>query len=396
MIGSTLTRETSFFFWRNQMRHNTIRVLLFSLTVLLFVASPSVKAQEAPIVKVQPNAPGWISIYWEHTGEDVGYFVIERWEPPYTATPVLFAQSLNRTDSVIDKNLTANTTYKYHVCAVYEASRTCSDWVNATTLPTPPTPPQESPSGTTPPPVAAPELTVTRDQDPTHILLDWSGDPGWTPHGVGRGQTPLYKHHQIKQVVVYHGRLGNPKSTVILYDSLRYPGADNYPGAISDLSYTDLVRPNTDYAFKVCFITLNSNETKCSKEVAGSAKPAAPTAPVGVSLTQAMDIGNASDLTARIRSVLTARWTNTTIPGRQFILERQDKTQIDHLRLGGAWVEIKQVNDPVVPELTEMIVDTTRQELLTTRGNSYRVCAVVPSLGVAGKACSGGVSLPAK
>ena len=97
------------------------------------------------------------------------------------------------------------------------------------------------------------------------------------------------------------------------------------------------------------------------------AKPVATTAPAGVSITQAMTTRNASDLTARIRSVLTARWTNTTTPGRQFILERQDKTQIDRLRVGVAWVEIKQVNDPVVPELTEMTVDTTRQEPLTTR-----------------------------
>ena len=57
------------------MRQNTIFVFLFSLTLLAFGSvTESVNGQEAPRTLVQANAPGWITVSWEHTGEDVYYF----------------------------------------------------------------------------------------------------------------------------------------------------------------------------------------------------------------------------------------------------------------------------------------------------------------------------------
>src|SRR5438105_15637957 len=102
------------------MRHNTIMVFLFGLVLLAFGAvTESVNGQEPPRTLVQANSPGWITVSWEHTGEDVYYFVIERQDAPYTDNSVfLIARSENRTDSVTDKNLMADTLYKYHACAV--------------------------------------------------------------------------------------------------------------------------------------------------------------------------------------------------------------------------------------------------------------------------------------
>jgi hypothetical protein len=382
---------------QTNLRHSTILVFLFSLTLLAFGSVPkSVNGQEAPSVRAGANAPGWITVYWEHTGQDVYYFVIERQDAPYTENSVfLIGQSNNRTDSLTDKNLKADTLYKYHVCAVYASSRTCSDWVSVRTLSS------GGSSGSAPPPpahppLATPEITATRDQDPKHILVDWSGDPGWYPYRPnGSDAYPgEYKHLQLKQVVLYQGIPGTSKYTIPAYDSLKYPGADLYPGVISYLSRTFTVRANTVYTFKVCFTSI-SDETKCSREITASGKPVAPTAPADVTVSQDKSLGRTGDLAARIRTFITARWRNTDIPGQFITLEREDRVQLDRLRVGPAWVEIKQISaDPHPTDPTEVTVDTTPEgpELMTQRGNNYRVCAVLPVLGAAGKVCSSAVS----
>ena len=161
----------------------TILVILFSLTLLAFASVPgSVIGQESPRIFTQANAPGWITVSWEHSGADVYYFVIERQNAPYTDNSVfLIAKSENRTDSVTDKSLSANTLYKYHVCAVYAYSRTCSDWVSVRTLPSPPSSGGSS-SGTPPPsthpPLRAPDLTATTDH-PLLITLHWGNDQAY-------------------------------------------------------------------------------------------------------------------------------------------------------------------------------------------------------------------------
>src|SRR5205807_3229428 len=99
------------------MRHNILHVFLFSLALLAFGAVPeSVNAQEAPRTLVQANSPGWITVSWEHTGQDVYWFEVHRQISPYTENSyVLLAKSNNRTDSLTDKKLNADTTYKYRV-----------------------------------------------------------------------------------------------------------------------------------------------------------------------------------------------------------------------------------------------------------------------------------------
>lgn len=83
-------------------RQNTSRMFLVGLTLCAFGSmTESVKGQEAPRVLAQANSPGWITVSWEHTGEDVYYFVIERQNSPYTdnassvtaGDPLMFAGS---------------------------------------------------------------------------------------------------------------------------------------------------------------------------------------------------------------------------------------------------------------------------------------------------------------
>src|SRR5215470_5319447 len=109
-----------------------VRPLLL-LAAAVGILSIAAAAQETPSIRAQANAPGWVTVCWEHTGQDVYYWVIERQSAPYRDDSVaLVAQSQNRTDCVTDKGLQAGTLYKYHVCAVYAASRTCTDWVSVT------------------------------------------------------------------------------------------------------------------------------------------------------------------------------------------------------------------------------------------------------------------------
>jgi hypothetical protein len=408
------------------MRNKIIFVFLSSLTLLGFGAVPkSVNGQEAPYVLAQANSPGWITVSWEHTGEDVYYFTIERQDSPY---PI--AQSYNRTDSVTDKNLKANTVYNYRVCAVYAYSQTCSPWVSVRTLP----PPSSSPGGSSgnpppsspppaPTPFAPPQLTATQDQDPNFILLDWSGTAGWHQFAKwGNPPTPTYQNPQLKQVKLYRSSFNYTGSDRVIegnlilepiYDGLKYIGQSvNGGGLVSWLSLRAGISANTAYTFKICFTDIN-DETKCSKEIIATGKPVAPTAPVDVTVFQDEVQDSVRGTVIRTRTLVTARWRNTIIHGQFITLEREDRVidstrtldrdgrvqvQDNQPRFRTAWVEIKRISAAAstanLGGPTEIKLDTTPQGpvLLTERGKNYRVCAVVPALGAAGKVCSSPVS----
>jgi len=175
------------------MRHSTIVVFLFGLTLLAFGAFPeSVNGQEAPRTLIQANAPGWITVHWEHTGQDVYWFEVHRQDPPYTENSFVFlAKSVNRADSLTDKNLKADTTYKYRVCAVYASSWTCADWVSVRTL-SPPPPSSGGSSGGAPPPSArkpapAPPPKIIGSND---FNDDGHGDILW--HNASTGESQIW------------------------------------------------------------------------------------------------------------------------------------------------------------------------------------------------------------
>ena len=147
---------------------------------------------------------------------------------------------------------------------------------------------------------------------------------------------------------------------------------------------------NTKYKYKVCFISLYYSDTKCSEEITASGTPTAPTPLSNVSVFQNKSHGRASDVLARIRTLVTARWRNTEIRGNFITLEREDKVQLDQVRVGPAWVEIKRIpaaGNPSDP--TDLTVDVTPEgPELGSQGTNYRVCAIVPKLGASGKVCS--------
>ena len=116
---------------------------------------------EAPSIRVTVNSPGWITVDWTHTGQDVESFLVQREQPAYTW--------VFRTHAGVhtDKGLTADTVYRYRVCADYGATTECSEWLAARTMP-----PQ---APTAPHPKPPPEFVPPGEafHEPSRIRIRW-------------------------------------------------------------------------------------------------------------------------------------------------------------------------------------------------------------------------------
>jgi hypothetical protein len=129
----------------------TALVLAVLLLAGAHLAAHHAAAQtESPIIiNAFPNAPGWATLEWRHTGDGVFWFVIEH-EATLVATPDRDKRIWTIT------HLQPSTTYRFRVCAVFAFNRACSGFASVTTLPPPP-----PPTPPTPPPLAAgPQLTA--------------------------------------------------------------------------------------------------------------------------------------------------------------------------------------------------------------------------------------------
>jgi len=381
------------------MRHNIILVFLFSITLLAFASAPApALGQEAPSVSARANAPGWITVYWEHSGADVYWFEIERQDPPYRDdSVVLLAKSYNRTDSLTDKNLKADTTYKYRVCAVYAYSRTCQDWLSVRTLPPPPPSSGGSSGGTSSPPkhqLRTPNLTATTNS-PVAISLHWGSDSNDL---YTLGNVQLYRDGRVTfDVKEYGGFTAN-------YED----GGRMYHAATKQWTGQSL-RANTEYIYKVCFIGFAdaNGETKCSNEITAMGKPIPPTPLADVALSKdrarrAQSARGMGRVSTELGTIISASWHKTSdppdIPGQYITMEREDRTILSRgpfVRVGLAWIELKRIKAKGDPTVITVDVTPEGPEIGTDKpGNIYRVCAVVPALGAGGKVCSSPWTLP--
>jgi hypothetical protein len=118
-------------------------------------------AEEAPVgVQSFPNAPGMVTVVWEHDGEDVFWFVVEQ-EDPFT----FWVADIGKRAWTITGLQPAHT-YRYRICAVHLESRSCSEQTTVTTFPPPPDPPPVVP----PPPEASPPLPAfVGGFEPVHL-----------------------------------------------------------------------------------------------------------------------------------------------------------------------------------------------------------------------------------
>jgi hypothetical protein len=222
--------------------------------------------------------------------------------------------------------------------------------------------------------MTAPEVThLYPDYGPKQIALGW----GFSDHRYAVIHIPVYRDGQQVHDVSGDDNRG--------WLQLGCGGCD----------YVDNVPlPNTEYAYQVCFVEEITLIKKCSKEILAKGKPIAPTAPADVTLSIAQrQVSQPGTSTLpQTRTIISARWRNTETPGEFITLEREDRAQLDRLRVGASWTELQRISAKVSPTDISAVVTPERVEVGAQQGNSYRVCAVVSELGAAGKMCSPAVS----
>lgn len=393
------------------MRINFKLRVFYNIVLLLFGLAPlRALADETPSITVRTTGPGSITVNWSHSGVEVDYFNVQREDPPYSDSAILTRYTTPApVGQMNDLGLKPSTTYKYRVCAVSGNSPTCSGWASATTLNAPPpTPHTGGTSGGTQTQqqptyqLRTPILTAT-PADAFSIYLNWAqgGDLSTDSHTLGDVQ--LYRDRQITYDLKESG--GN---FIVIYKDQ----GPMYHAATKQWTGQNL-RPNTGYYYQVCFIgTGNATGQKnCSNSLTAMGTPVVPTAPANVTFSKRqIATGNIRTpfgaASGALRSVIFVNWRapdlrKNEIPGQFITVEREDRvmTRGKGLRtqlFANAWVEINRMiakSDP-----TSATVDLTSParppSATDTPGNNYRLCAVVPALGAAGKVCSPPTTVP--
>lgn len=403
----------------------------------------SAQAREAPSVAVQSNAPGWVTVIWEHSGKGISHYLVQRQQPAYTW---VFKTHVG---SHTDMGLQAGATYNYRVCAVdADGKETCSPWIKVTTMA------PESSGG-----LAIPTIT-SREAFPDRIRLSWSSATKYGSFNVRYSEkgaraiqvnvkgSVTYGAYEARNLLPGRtyvfgvqgcnwGLLGSSCSgwrTIEVNTPLPPPPPPSAPvistsaaterriiltwqtNAAERITRTvverdgrlhderaaatgrldDTVRPNTVYTYRVC--VTNETGTACSDVVTAMAKPVAPSPLANVTFTPSRFSGapggGLSREAARIKTVIRATWRNTDTPGQFITLEREDRLPLDRIRVGPSWVEVKQISAKNDPTEIATEIKLGGVEIGTRQGNSYRVCAVVPALGKAGKVCSTPFTMP--
>jgi hypothetical protein len=351
------------------MRDYRLVAALLTLAVFLALSARGTAASgdEVPSnVNAFANAPGWITVTWEHSGEDIYGFVLEQ-ESPFS-----YVQLDGDKRIFTVAGLEANRTYRYRLCAVYNFNRACSDYATATTLPPPPpvsTPAPATPSQATPKSLTKPMLVAVQ-HSAREIVLTWEF-PGYADRLTS---AKLFRDGQF------------------IYEAVQ-------PGNF-DSDYVDVLpRPNTEYAYKLCFA--NPDEEQCSNPVITTGKPTVPSAPADVTLSVVrLPGGGAVGTLGTLR--IEVRWRNGETPGqyitvmRQEVASRPSNTDLrDRIfgRFDSRFMEVTRLSARTDPTVT--VIDMPGADgLRIVDTKTYRVCAVVPALGAAGRACSQPVTLP--
>jgi hypothetical protein len=423
------------------MKTLNLKILLMNILLVLMGCAATVHAAEEPSVTAISNAPGWVTVYWKHSGRGATNYLVQRQEPPYTW--VFETNDGHHTDM----GLKASTTYNYRVCAVDEAGNmACSTWKPVTTMA------PESSGGLSVP------VIISQDVTPDRISLSWTSTTRYgsfnvrwfdkaTPNAAGQVNVKgsvTYGSYEIRNlrpgrlyVVLIQGcnwgLLGSSCSGwrgTEVQMPLPQPPPPPPPTAptltasassarqivlswgvneaeritrtvierdgrpISERTaamnrFDDTVRPNTEYTYRVCLT--NQTGTACSNTITAMAKPVMPSALANVTFTQqkfsGAPGGPLSREAMRIKTVVRGNWRNTETPGQFITLEREDRGPTGPIQIGQSWTEVKQISAKTDP--TEIWTEVkTGAQFGVREGNTYRVCTVVPALGKAGKVCS--------
>ncbi len=126
------------------MRHSVLNVLGLAAMGVILAEPGAAQAAEAPIANAEPNAPGWITVSYSHsggTGEEIRYYIVRKGEEGEPHHPLSWNVGL-----YTDRFLNPGTTYEYSVCAEYVATgETACTETSAKTLPGAGLPPNYNP-----------------------------------------------------------------------------------------------------------------------------------------------------------------------------------------------------------------------------------------------------------
>lgn len=359
------------------MKHTCLSgALSLSLIGLLGIGlAGNAAAQSArPFIFVNPVGPPTaaeaIRVQWRYEGTDVLYLRIER-ENPY-----LVLTSEDFTGQWDDTSVERGRVYRYRVCAVHVSDTLCDlqgedGWV-AATVPVPEVPPPPPPPPS-PPLSFTPELSATA-QTGVAVYLRWTVPPSGSI--------------RLSRVLLY-------RDGAALYDALQEGNLDS--------DHADTVRPNSTHRYQVCFEGSDIGEL-CSPEIVAGPTPIAPTAPADVRVERVFVPGGRTPegIVLRPRHFISVTWRNTEIPGVRLALERSDERTIPNPDPGSSvpfiresfWNELHWLDASVDPTSAQLSDAGISVDPSLRAGSAYRVCAVVPALGEAGRVCSQPVHLP--
>jgi hypothetical protein len=393
-------------------------------------------AEEPPYIQARPFAPGGIAIDWEHPSDGAGSILLER-EGGFSR------EFYELVGSFTDLGLQPATTYRYRACSIYAQSRECSPWIVGTTLaPTVAAGPRPVPvfSGST---RTTNEISVhwTASQSYSSYQVRWAlnGLPdrqvkvkgGTGGSFTASGLRPNSHYHFIIQgctwswlglgcsrfsapLVVVTSALGATAppdapaiaTSALAADRVRLSWAVPEGQFITNVrierdgrllkqepalaAFDDTVRPNTRYAYRVCFA--NSQGMTCADAAQVAGRPTPPSIPMSprVRIIDLLGGGGGGLPPIRImgkEAVLS--WTHAPgdafIPADSFHIEREGRAQVGPTQIGTVWRDIGEVSGHDNPTMHNAAL---RRELGFTAGSRYRVCAVIVSLGETGRSCS--------
>jgi hypothetical protein len=395
-------------------------------------------AAEPPYIQARPFAPGGIAIDWEHPADGAGSILLER-EGGFSREFFDLVGSYN------DLGLQAGTTYRYRACSLYPESRECTPWIVGTTL--------AAPVASTA--LAVPVFSgSTRTTNEISVHWTASESYGsyqvrWALNGLPDQQVKISKggtggsfrasglrpnspYHFIVQGCRWTW-LGSSCSSfspplVVVTSSLGATAAPDAPAIatsalapdrvrlswpvpdgqfITNVSiardarllkqepalaaFEDTVRPNTRYAYRVCFG--NSQGATCSDATQVAGRPTPPSIPISPKVRIVDQLGASGGEPLPPFRILgkeaVLSWSHAPgdafIPADSYHIEREGRGLVGPVQIGTVWRDIGEVSGRDHPTSHTA---TLKGELGFTPGTRYRVCAVVASLGESGRSCS--------
>lgn len=311
-------------------------------TRTMAAANPASSSNDAPVIVRTETSENTIKVWWQ--SPEYGFFHVRWAERGLSETQDRIDSAGNHGYHAVN-GLRPGETYVFRMqgCRRTLFSSSCGNWGQPIEI------------TTAHPPLQHPTIRALPPQEPSRIKLEWTG-------GVDFRNTNILLYRD--------GR--------VVHDARAASGMNN--------PHVDQVqRPNTEYSYRICFVRDIWN---CSDSITAVGKPIKPTAPV---VERSSIERSGPILRGQLpRPRLEVKWRNPDIPGQFITIERVEFRNVGsgpRTRIVIGFVELSRLKakaDPVESSV-ELHSDSSGGGSPRER---FRICAIVPVLGDAGKTCS--------